>query len=116
MHFFRMWPILPLLPALVVFGLGMTSLYFGKKESSPCLKLGGFVMSLGAIAIMVVLLITLFKPHAGPMCMGDPMNPMNPMMNPMGPKCPMMMQQMMPGQHNGNCCNSMPMPPMPHKK
>lgn len=93
MHFFRMWPIFPLLPSLVVFGLGMASLYFGKRESSSCLKTGGFVMSIGSLLIMIFLLMSLFKTHPAPMCMGDQINPM-------GPKCPMMQGKCMMGEHN----------------
>ena len=84
MHFFRMWPILPLLPSLVVFGLGMTSLYFGKKESSSCLKIGGFVMSIGSVVIILFLLMTALRPHTKPMCMGG-----DEQMGPMAHKCPM---------------------------
>jgi len=80
MHFFKMWPLIPIIPALLVFGLGMTSIYFGKKLSAPCLKVGGFVMSIGTLIIIILLTIAAIK---------GPMHPMG-MNGPFGGRCPMM--------------------------
>jgi len=119
-----MWPLIPIIPALFVFGLGMTSIYFGKKLSAPCLKFGGFVMSIGTLIIIILLIIAAVKEPMHPMGMNGPM---------MGGKCPMM-EMMRDGRmmNNGNmmdmndqACNckcpmmdpkGRPMPNMQHKK
>ena len=98
MHFFRIFPLLPMIPALLVFGLGMTSLYFGKKLSSPCLKTGGFVMSIGTLIIILLLMVACVKVH---------MHPMGPMM---GGRCPMMEMMKNGGMmHEGMMNNGMMM-------
>ncbi|MCX6113540.1 MAG: hypothetical protein NTY22_09755 [Proteobacteria bacterium] len=94
MHFFKIFPLLPMIPALLVFGLGMASLYFGKKVSSPCLKIGGFVMSIGTLIIIIFLMVACVKVHMHPMGMNGPM---------MGGRCPMM--EMMKEGHDGYLTN-----------
>jgi hypothetical protein len=61
MHFFKLFPLLPLIPALAVFGFGTFLLYYGKKESSPCLKWGGYVASIGAAFIILLLVLFMAK-------------------------------------------------------
>ena len=117
MHFFRILPLLPMIPALLVFGLGMMSLYFGKKLSSPCLKMGGFVMSIGTLVIIILLMVAVVRGHRPPMGMNGPM---------MGGRCPMMMHEGMMDEGMMNdmgCKQNCPMmnqqeqkPMMQHKK
>ena len=89
MFFFRkVMLILPVLPSLFVFGCGMVLLYFAKKKSSMCLKVGGFVMSIGASLIIIMLMTLAIMNHRHPMEIGmhEGMGPMGPM----GGRCPMM--------------------------
>ncbi|MEI6080004.1 MAG: hypothetical protein WCQ53_05165 [bacterium] len=86
MFFFRkVLPILPVLPSLIVFGCGMVLLYFAKKKSSMCLKVGGFVMSIGAGLIIIMLVVLAVMSHRHTMEMGT-----HDGMGPMGGRCPMM--------------------------
>ncbi len=51
-----MFKLMPMFPSLVVFGFGMLFLHFGKKQKSKWLKIGGYVLSIGAIFMMLVAL------------------------------------------------------------
>jgi hypothetical protein len=65
MHFMKVFSVVPLIPALFVFGMGMVLLHYGKKESSCTLKWGGWVMSVGTALIMLFLLVMIAKHHFG---------------------------------------------------
>jgi len=114
MPLMKIFPVLPLIPALFVFGMGMVLLHYAKKESSCSLKWGGWVMTVGTTLIMLFLLVIVVKQQFR--C-GE---------NQQGPQCPMMQgmegsqgggHQMMQGMHPG----PNPMPPQqqpapaPHK-
>ncbi|MFH1223467.1 MAG: hypothetical protein V1647_03885, partial [Pseudomonadota bacterium] len=54
--------LMPLIPALIIFGAGTFFLYYGKKNKSAALRTGGWVMSLGAV-LLIVLVLFFFAKH-----------------------------------------------------
>jgi len=50
---FRFVGLMPLVPSLIIFGAGACLLFYGKKNKSSALRVGGWVMTIGAVVIMV---------------------------------------------------------------
>ena len=110
MHFMKVFSVIPLIPALFVFGMGMVLLHYAKKESSRALKCGGWVMTIGTTLIMLFLLVMIAKHHFG--C-GEHKGMMGE--GPQGPQCAMM--QGTEGPQGCACANpaapQQPAPPAP---
>lgn len=108
MPFMKVFALLPFIPALFVFGMGMVLLHYAKKESSCALKWGGWVMTIGTMLIMLCLAIMIVKHHFH--------KEMNSECMP-GMECPMM-QGMHPGPNPmmGQPQQPTPPTPMPHPR
>ena len=102
MPFMKVFAVIPFIPALFVFGMGMVLLHFAKKESSCSLKWGGWVMTIGTTLIMLFLLAMIIKHH----CCRHEEGPQGPQ----GPQCPMMQ-----GMHPGPNPAPQQPAPAPHK-
>lgn len=119
MHFMKIFLIIPLIPALFVFGMGMVLIHYGKKESCRILKCGGRVMAIGTTLIMIFLLVMLVKHHFG--C-GEHKGMME---GQQGPQCATMQggegsqgcgcQMMQGGMHPATPNSKVPAPAVPHK-
>jgi len=67
----KFFGLMPIFPSLVIFGFGILFLHFGKKQKSRWLKIGGYVLSIGAILMMLLsIYFFVMKPKAGCPCMG----------------------------------------------
>ncbi len=45
--------LMPVFPALLIFGFGILFLHYGKKQKSRWLKIGGYFLSIASIIIML---------------------------------------------------------------
>ena len=101
---FKFVGLMPLVPSLIIFGAGSCLLFYGKKNKSSALRIGGWVMTFGAAIIMIGSLYLFLQGR------GEG----HPMMNHGG--CPMMemMQGHGGGMGRGDCaCMDRPMMPPP---